>query len=37
MLADGQGMTEIGCAGPRLRAFDTGHLWFAKELVKEGV
>ncbi len=28
-------MTEIGVM-PELEAFDTGHLWFAKELVREG-
>ncbi len=29
-------MTELGVK-PEIEAFDTGHLWFAKELVKEGV
>ncbi len=29
-------MTAIGVK-PEIEAFDTGHLWFAKELVKEGV
>ncbi len=29
-------MTEFGVR-PEVEAFDTGHLWFAKELVKEGV
>ena len=28
-------MTELGVK-PEIEAFDTGHLWFAKELVKEG-
>ncbi len=29
-------MTQLGVK-PEIEAFDTGHLWFAKELVKEGV
>ncbi|MEQ8296759.1 MAG: 3-keto-5-aminohexanoate cleavage protein [Nitratireductor sp.] len=29
-------MTEIGVK-PEIEAFDTGHLWFAKQLVEEGV
>jgi uncharacterized protein (DUF849 family) len=29
-------MTELGVLA-EIEAFDTGHLWFAKELVKEGV
>jgi uncharacterized protein (DUF849 family) len=29
-------MTKLGVK-PEIEAFDTGHLWFAKELVKEGV
>jgi len=29
-------MTHLGVK-PEIEAFDTGHLWFAKELVKEGV
>ena len=29
-------MTDLGVK-PEIEAFDTGHLWFAKELVKEGV
>lgn len=32
----GQMMTDLGVK-PEIEAFDTGHLWFAKELVKEGV
>jgi uncharacterized protein (DUF849 family) len=28
-------MTELGVK-PEIEAFDTGHLWFAKQLVKEG-
>jgi uncharacterized protein (DUF849 family) len=29
-------MTEIGVK-PEVEAFDTGHLWFAKQLVEEGI
>jgi len=29
-------MSELGVK-PEIEAFDTGHLWFAKELVKEGI
>ncbi len=37
MLRDmGARMTALGVM-PEIEAFDTGHLWFAKELVKEGV
>ncbi|MBP0481687.1 3-keto-5-aminohexanoate cleavage protein [Sagittula salina] len=36
LRAMGRMMTEAG-AKPEIEAFDTGHLWFAKELVKEGV
>jgi uncharacterized protein (DUF849 family) len=36
LRAMGGMMTEIGVK-PEIEAFDTGHLWFAKELVKEGV
>ncbi|WP_425072853.1 3-keto-5-aminohexanoate cleavage protein [Sagittula sp. S175] len=37
MLRDmGRMMTEAGVK-PEIEAFDTGHLWFAQELVKEGV
>ena len=32
----GRMMTELGVK-PEIEAFDTGHLWFAKELVKEGI
>ncbi len=32
----GKMMTAIGVK-PEIEAFDTGHLWFAKELVKEGI
>ncbi|MBY6115886.1 3-keto-5-aminohexanoate cleavage protein [Mameliella alba] len=37
MLRDmGARMTALGVK-PEIEAFDTGHLWFAKQLVKEGV
>ena len=36
LRAMGRMMTEMGVK-PEIEAFDTGHLWFAKELVKEGV
>ncbi len=36
LRAMGKLMTELGVK-PEIEAFDTGHLWFAKELVKEGV
>ncbi|MGB0902372.1 3-keto-5-aminohexanoate cleavage protein [Halocynthiibacter sp.] len=36
LRAMGQMMTDAGVK-PEIEAFDTGHLWFAKELVKEGV
>jgi uncharacterized protein (DUF849 family) len=36
LRAMGRMMTEFGVK-PEIEAFDTGHLWFAKELVKEGV
>ncbi len=36
LRAMGQAMTDMGVQ-PEIEAFDTGHLWFAKELVKEGV
>ena len=29
-------MTELGVK-PEIEAFDTGHLWFAKQLVEEGI
>ena len=36
LRAMGRMMTECGVK-PEIEAFDTGHLWLAKELVKEGV
>ncbi|WP_224816116.1 3-keto-5-aminohexanoate cleavage protein [Hasllibacter sp. MH4015] len=36
LRAMGQMMTDMGVK-PEIEAFDTGHLWFAKELVREGV
>jgi uncharacterized protein (DUF849 family) len=36
LRAMGRMMTELGVK-PEIEAFDTGHLWFAKELVREGV
>ncbi|WP_349295553.1 3-keto-5-aminohexanoate cleavage protein (plasmid) [Thioclava sp. 'Guangxiensis'] len=36
LRAMGRQMTELGVK-PEIEAFDTGHLWFAKQLVKEGV
>ncbi len=36
LRAMGGQMTALGVK-PEVEAFDTGHLWFAKELVKEGV
>lgn len=36
LRAMGAMMTELGVR-PEIEAFDTGHLWFAKQLVKEGV
>jgi uncharacterized protein (DUF849 family) len=36
LRAMGSLMTGLGVK-PEIEAFDTGHLWFAKELVKEGV
>ncbi|MGZ9811419.1 3-keto-5-aminohexanoate cleavage protein [Pseudoroseicyclus sp. H15] len=36
LRAMGGMMTELGVK-PEIEAFDTGHLWFAKELVREGV
>ena len=35
LRAMGKAMTELGVR-PEIEAFDTGHLWFAKELVREG-
>jgi uncharacterized protein (DUF849 family) len=36
LRAMGQMMTDLGVK-PEIEAFDTGHLWFAKQLVAEGV
>ena len=36
LRAMGQMMTDLGVC-PEIEAFDTGHLWFAKHLVSEGV
>ncbi len=36
LTAMGGMMTELGVK-PEIEAFDTGHLWYAKELVKQGV
>ena len=36
LRAMGRMMTELGVR-PEIEAFDTGHLWFAKQLVEEGV
>ncbi|MDX2484559.1 MAG: 3-keto-5-aminohexanoate cleavage protein [Pseudodonghicola sp.] len=36
LRAMGRQMTELGVK-PEIEAFDTGHLWFATQLVKEGV
>ncbi|SHH73713.1 3-keto-5-aminohexanoate cleavage protein [Marivita hallyeonensis] len=36
LRAMGRMMTDLGVK-PEIEAFDTGHLWFAKELVKEAV
>ncbi|MAU52032.1 MAG: NADPH dependent quinone reductase [Roseovarius sp.] len=36
LRAMGRRITELGVK-PEIEAFDTGHLWFAKELVREGV
>ncbi|MCA0942707.1 3-keto-5-aminohexanoate cleavage protein [Salipiger pacificus] len=36
LRAMGAQMTKLGVK-PEIEAFDTGHLWFAKQLVKEGV
>jgi uncharacterized protein (DUF849 family) len=36
LRAMGGMMTDLGVL-PEIEAFDTGHLWFAKELVREGV
>lgn len=36
LRAMGQMMTDLGVR-PEIEAFDAGHLWFAKQLVKEGI
>lgn len=36
LTAMGRMMTEMGVK-PEIEAFDTGHLWYAKQLVKDGV
>lgn len=36
LTAMGRTMTELGVK-PEIEAFDTGHLWYAKQLVKDGV
>lgn len=36
LRATGRMMTELGVK-PEIEAFDTGHLWFARQLVEEGV
>ena len=36
LTAMGQMMTDLGVK-PEIEAFDTGHLWFAKKLVEDGV
>jgi uncharacterized protein (DUF849 family) len=36
LRAMGQMMTDLGVK-PEIEAFDTGHLWFAKQLVQEGI
>lgn len=36
LTAIGRMMTELGVK-PEIEAFDTGHLWYAKQLVKDGV
>ena len=36
LQAMGKMMTELGVK-PEIEAFDTGHLWYAKQLVKDGV
>ena len=36
LTAMGSMMTEMGVT-PEIEAFDTGHLWYAKQLVKDGV
>ena len=36
LTAMGRMMTELGVK-PEIEAFDTGHLWYAKQLVADGV
>ena len=36
LVAMGRKMTELGVK-PEIEAFDTGHLWYAKQLVEDGV
>ena len=36
LRAMGRQMTELGVK-PEIEAFDTGHLWYAKQLVKDGI
>jgi len=36
LQAMGQMMTNLGVK-PEIEAFDTGHLWYAKQLVKDGI
>ncbi|MEL6571653.1 MAG: 3-keto-5-aminohexanoate cleavage protein [Pseudomonadota bacterium] len=36
LQAMGQRMTDLGVK-PEIEAFDTGHLWYAKQLVKDGI
>jgi len=36
LRAMGQMMSDLGVK-PEIEAFDTGHLWFAKQLVQEGI
>jgi uncharacterized protein (DUF849 family) len=36
LQAMGRMMTELGVK-PEIEAFDTGHLWYAKQLVKDGI
>jgi uncharacterized protein (DUF849 family) len=36
LVAMGQMMTKLGVK-PEIEAFDTGHLWYAKQLVNDGV
>jgi len=36
LQAMGRGITELGVK-PEIEAFDTGHLWYAKQLVRDGI